>query len=438
MITHLSHLATALESNARLYFVWIESTTKRFNDLPDNTQTLCLCFALVWLSLFGFIVKNRREKYLHTAFAAPTILYSRQRSNTASSFDSPIFLQQNSQKGMKHYPFRSKNDLLTEPDDDEDHMLFASAQAPTKSTLDRIQLYGPMRLAFVYETWTPPPTWTETSRRIIPPDKHFHLVRYLAISWNTVTIHHGHRLGPNAADAIARDPSSNHKKDPPTELALGNISLHVQNPVEGGVVQFYSQDAPRDDWHEHTFPTAADAAQFQMDVLGLQVLGPTISNMFAALQIIHQGSMAHDGKEYICHDAGAQRYIEDRQKDYERLLAQSCFGCAWDDVMRCLGSVFPSIRLRLEAIWWKQATAHLTAEGEETNKSQSTTTNSNAPVDKSLFSIKPEYVKTRLLLGPLDFIRLFIPILPVTSLPRRSNSKQRVEQLLRWRKRVAR
>jgi hypothetical protein len=47
-------------------------------------------------------------------------------------------------------------------------------------------------------------------------------------------------------------------------------------------------------------------------------------------------------------------------------------------------------------------------------------------------------VKRRLLLGPIDFFRLFAPTVEAGALPKVGANPARVEQLLRWRKRVAR
>jgi hypothetical protein len=43
----------------------------------------------------------------------------------------------------------------------------------------------------------------------------------------------------------------------------------------------------------------------------------------------------------------------------------------------------------------------------------------------------------RLLLGPVDFFRLFVPILPETAVPEGESSRLRMEKMLRWRKRIA-
>jgi hypothetical protein len=53
-------------------------------------------------------------------------------------------------------------------------------------------------------------------------------------------------------------------------------------------------------------------------------------------------------------------------------------------------------------------------------------------------AIQSDYVDKRHLLGPVDFFRLFVPLLPPTSFPQEESNPQRMEQILRRRKIVAR
>ena len=255
--------------------------------------------------------------------------------------------------------------------DDLFELLAVERSSSQDNPMKRIKYYGPTQFALVYESLVPPPSWLEVSRQVIPPDKHFRLQRYLALTLSrsaTLGIHHatvGHT--PEAAQAIAHRPllsmpytvapKKSQEKEPPIELPLEDVSLQVANPVQSGVIHIYVKDTPREEWMEHTLPSAAFAAQFQTDLLAMQVLGPTIYDMFQALQLIHQGSIACKGKEFVWHDKEA--IGNDPNACDDNLLAQSCYEIAWDDCLRCFGSAFPSLRLRLEALWWKHTTEHM-------------------------------------------------------------------------------
>jgi hypothetical protein len=62
----------------------------------------------------------------------------------------------------------------------------------------------------------------------------------------------------------------------------------------------------------------------------------------------------------------------------------------------------------------------------------------DTPQDDLSSLLTEDYVKKRLLLGPIDFFRLFAPTVGSGALPKAGAKASRVEQLLRWRKRVAR
>jgi hypothetical protein len=337
----------------------------------------------------------------------------------------------------------------SEADEDDYFEFLASDMASAKDNpMKRINYYGPSQCSLVYESLVPPPSWSEVNRQVIPPDRHFRLQRYLALTLtesSTLAIHHTTKHSTEAAQLIARRQvqlnrqnsvatRNDQERDPPVILPLEQVSLHVLKPVQNGIIQIYVKDSTAEEWMEHTLPSAALAAQFQTDVVALQVLGPAIHSMYASLQLIHQGSRSHKGKEFVWHDRVSVG--NDTTADNDALLVQPSHGVAWDDCIRCLGSTFPSIRLRLEALWWKQATDHSPSDAMKLNENTQSL-QAKIALEESTMSLKADYVKKRLLLGPIDFIRLFIPHLPETAVPRHCSSKLRVEQLFRWRKRVA-
>ena len=150
-------------------------------------------------------------------------------------------------------------------------------------------------------------------------------------------------------------------------------------------------------------------------------------------------------------------------------------GIAWDDAMRALSSI-PSVRIALERLWLhhrnhgfpatmsvvgnppaptgqgplassKQKKRKRFSDNIEDNAKNGTepTKPGASPVTAaSLFdihqaSLTEEYINKRLLLGPVDFFRLFVPTLPDASVPQTNESnKERIDLMLRWRKRVAR
>ena len=204
------------------------------------------------------------------------------------------------------------------------------------------------------------------------------------------------------------------------------------------------------------------AAQFQLDLTALQLLGPVIYNMYQALCIVHQGSEAYAGEETVLHYAIKDVTSADAENDQsvvestEPVIATNS-GIAWDDAMRCLGSSFPTIRLRLEIMWWleihgslapsaasskkKSASSELISSTDEEPVEVAAEINSSrdAKEQGGASFLTPEYANNkRLVLGPVDFFRLFVPWLPETAIPEGESSRYRIEQMLRWRKRVAR
>jgi hypothetical protein len=237
-------------------------------------------------------------------------------------------------------------------------------------------------------------------------------------------------------------------------------SVHPKPPTDGGVLELYVKDSPREEWMEHTFHSAHAAAQFQMDLLAMQLLGDSIHNMYQALKIVHQGSVAHAGKEFVLHDrvceetvagggggddagAGASAGAGNTKSPYV-----TGEGVAWDDVMRCLGSSFPAINWKLETLWWREkvqsdtAAASVPSPRGPGNQTEAPLNADSTPAasgeDEIPNTMQHEYYKKRVLLGPVDFFRLFVPNLPEMEVPRIKSSRARMERMLRWRKRVAR
>lgn len=235
---------------------------------------------------------------------------------------------------------------------------------------------GPKGSSIKFETWTPPISWTDASKHIIPNN-----VRMKAQVTQVLL-----ELDLDEAKLFIGDAGAS--------VELRDVKLHVQN-VTAAVVELFIHDKKT----EHTFQSAQAAAQFQQDLLAYQIVGETVMNMYHSLELIHRGSEAHEGKESVLHDSVG---------DSEITLG----AVAWDDAFRCLGSAFPDLRAALE-----QFTV--------------------SPEDEVLASLAPEYQNKRNLLGHVDFFRLFSPLLPSGTQPRDQTSADRLEQFLALRKQVA-
>jgi hypothetical protein len=273
--------------------------------------------------------------------------------------------------------------------------------------------YGPSETSLRYETWTSPTSWAEVSRRIVPQDIMLKLRRILEIELNR-----GH--------LSIKEPKFSKKWE--LSLPAEDFSIHVQQPAEGAVLDLYVKPTIKEEWMEHTFQSAQHAAQFQLDLLAYQVLGKTLNNLFHSLSLVHSGSIACEQAEHVLHHAA----YSPRNEESER--ASAVAGVAWDDAMRALSSI-PTIRIALERLWLHQCRP---VDGypvrKKRNASPSKTVHSSA--EKGLLT--EEYTAKRLLLGPVDFFRLFVPALPDTAVPQLGSNRTRMEQLLSWRKRAAR
>jgi len=317
--------------------------------------------------------------------------------------------------------FPSEHSKYYLKDEDDEY----AAHRP-KSIRD-IEYHGAAITAIEYTTWTPPPSWGEASRYLLPH-------RSIAQLERKVVLHI-----PVQACLSIQEPEARHKtttkKNPDShimfQLPIRNFSCHTQSPPEGGVLEIYFKDSPREEWMEHTFLSAREAAQFQVDMLALQLFGDAIHHMYQALELVHQGSVAYDGKEMVLHDTECVAEVH-----------PTAGGIAWDDVMRCLGSSFSSMRVSLEALWWLEMTASTTPTSNPSSPrhrgNQSDQPKVEPEKDMISFNLQSEYWRKRLLLGPVDFFRLFVPKLPDDALPKSKSSQMRMEQMLRWRKRVAR
>jgi hypothetical protein len=321
--------------------------------------------------------------------------------------------------------------------------------------------YGPYRACLTYESWTPPPTWNEASKTVLPFHHRLPLQRVIALrvaSECTIQILPPGACAPSGGDGdkgakpVTVPAAATRMYEPALELPVEEVATHIQH-AEGGVLQLYVKESSREEWMEHTFATASHCAQFQTDLLALQLLGPAVYDMYQALEILHQGSMACPASELVLHDSAMDFHETGDPAKRDAKKAGQSKGIAWDDVMRCLGSSFPSIRYRLEALWWKQALPtsprrRKRSDRRSTNQGERRT--STDPMKPPVTAgekdrgadlshlLTDDYVKKRLLLGPIDFFRLFAPTVEGTALPKVGVEPLRVEQLLRWRKRVAR
>ena len=375
--------------------------------------------------------------------------------------------------------------LLTEGDDgisgEGDKLLFDDEIAKLEEhdrmlsakTAKRFAYKGPLVHSISHKTMTPPPTWTEASRRLLPShDRNWNLHQSVSLNIGrtstitfrrqptTATRSHVAAMSSSSSSLSPSTTTSTRKED--LTISVHEVAVHVKPPIEGAVLEIYIKDSSQEEWMEHTFRSAAAAAQFQVDLLALQFLGQIIFNMYEALELIHRGSMAYTGTETVLHDHAC---------DTDNLFAQSS-GVAWDDVMRCLGSTFSSMETRLEALRWirthgpsvrttrthqaRKKQQRVTPSGgsvagaDATTTTATTTATTTSKVTAHTVSthrdsdathsagLAPQYTGKRLMLGIVDFFRLFVPLLPDVAVPQNSSSRIRMEQLLRWRKRAAR
>jgi hypothetical protein len=294
----------------------------------------------------------------------------------------------------------------------------------------RVEYFGPEKVSIDFRTMTPPTSWQDASRRIIPSSIMAKLHRRLKIDCSTDQLD-------------VAEPSSGGKYD--FSLPMSSISINVHRPLEGAVISVYVRGTPKEEWMEHTFESAHAAAQFQLDLLAYQTIGTTLKHIFEALNMIYLGSSCYDGQEFVLHDDVRE---DDDDTSVPRWSKASAGCIAWDDAMRAMSSI-PTIRIALERLWLTHRHPNSITPflGKKKGKSKSPVSAAAAVAaidtaeeikETNLGIITEEYAGKRLLLGPVDFFRLFIPALPETALPEGESNRARMEQLLSWRKRAAR
>jgi hypothetical protein len=287
---------------------------------------------------------------------------------------------------------------------------------------ERVEYFGPSRSTFEYSTYTPPTSWAEASRSIIPAKYMTKLGRRLKLDFLNGTL-----------EII--EPTSGGKFD--FSFPLIDISIFIHRPLEGGVLSIYVKGTPKEEWMEHTFVSAHSAAQFQYDLLAYQVLGTSLKHIFESLNIVHQGSLAYDGQEFVLHDNCRQSNdkSESERKPPKSLNATRCI--AWDDAMRAMSSI-PTVRIALERLWLSHRLPANFDRKQKKGKDRDITVAAEEKDVSDLDVLSEEYSGKRLLLGPLDLFRIFVPSLKDTAIPEGESNKERMGHLLNWRKRVAR
>lgn len=361
----------------------------------------------------------------------------------------------------------------------------------------RVEYYGPFKpMLYCGSSLIPPLSFEDVSRRIVSTEIDLPLKRILKID-----------ILRGKLKVI--EPSTTKTQNQKWDLSynIDTISMKFHS-LDGGVVSIYNKQSNGEEtsssdsysssakekenqqqqdsdstWKEHTFESTHCAAQFQLDLLAYQVLGKPLRHLFNSLNLVHQGSLAYPGQEFVLHDnvrgdggsngdsEGKDKKKGDGEDDNKKLNNKSVEASqcvAWDDAMRAMSSI-PTVRIALERLWLShRRPSEISSSFEENdkqnndedndkrnnknkdaatkdNKGKNAKDRSKIALDNDKVSVaelsllKEEYTKNRLLLGPVDFYRLFVPTLPETAIPEGdSNNRGRMEQLLCWRKRVAR
>lgn len=243
--------------------------------------------------------------------------------------------------------------------------------------LGAVAICGHKAASIRYETWTPPTPWTDASKQLLPT--HTRMKAQVAQVQVELNLAHG----------ILK------VEDSETSFDLHKVQLHVQRTT-GAVIDLFIGGNKL----EHTFQSAQSAAQFQHDLLAYQIVGKVLINMYHSLELVHRGSEAHEGKECVLHD---------NVGDSEIIVG----AIAWDDVFRCLGGASSNLRAALE---------------QQTRRDWE---------ELELESLSSQYQSRRAMLGPVDFFRLFCPLLPAGSEPKNSSSPSRLKVFMDLRKHVA-
>ncbi|CAJ1957885.1 unnamed protein product [Cylindrotheca closterium] len=302
---------------------------------------------------------------------------------------------------------------LTSEENEDEGFLYDEFGLVTMSF--EVVYYGPGHTALKYSALSPPKDWAEASRQIIPHEIGTVLRRNIF-------------LDVSKANIAVKEPTSEGHWE--YELPINDSSVYVVPPAGGGVINLYERGTPKEKWKEYTFQSCNVAAQFQLDVLAYQVLGQTLRSIFEVLSIVHQGSMASDYTDYVLHASQVVEENDEAAKSDNQVENGGCI--AWDDAMRALSSI-PTIRIALERVWLNHRSpvrVSIDAKGKRKDVPA-------AAGDDSRY-INDAYLNRRVLLGPVDFFRLFVPALPQTAIPQIESNAVRMEQLLSWRKRAAR
>lgn len=294
----------------------------------------------------------------------------------------------------------------------------------------KVEYHGPFRpILNCGSSLVPPPPFEVVSRNIASTEIDLPLKRILKID-----------ILRGMLKVIEPTTSAQNQKWDLIYDNIDEISIKFKQPLQGSVFFLYKKgtQAYGPDWKEHTFESAHAAAQFQLDLLAYQVLGKPLKHIFEALNLVHKGSLACNGQEFVLHDEirGDGKTGDNTEKG----VSKTTHCVAWDDAMRAMSSI-PTVRIGLERLWLShKRPSEIRSKAADNAKDKSKIALENEKVSSAELSLlKEEYVKNRLLLGPVDFYRLFVPTLPETAIPEGDfNNRRRMEQLLCWRKRVAR
>ena len=301
----------------------------------------------------------------------------------------------------------------------------------------KVEYHGPFQpILNCGSTFVPPPPFEVVSRKIGSSEIDLPLKRIIKID-----------LLKGSLDVI--EPTTTVNMNQKYDMRyddIDEISIKFKEPREGGVFFLYKKGTKEHgpDWKEHTFESTHAAAQFQLDLLAYQALGKPLRHIFEALHLVHQGSLSCEGQEFVMHDNirddgnSGKNGEKDEKKSNNKENAVHCV--AWDDAMRAMGSI-PTVRIALERLWLSNnRPSAIGNKNTKSDKEKSKIAIEDEKVTSAELSLlKEEYIKNRLLLGPVDFYRLFVPSLPETAIPEGDfTNRGRMEQLLCWRKRIAR
>jgi len=221
---------------------------------------------------------------------------------------------------------------------------------------------------------------------------------------------------------------------------------------------------------EHTFGSPWQAANFQFTLLALKTVGSHINNMYTALELLRIASPDYSGQDTILLNTIANdtlseitpaRPLADAQKpsspntDKTESPTQvtpksknskpTTAGIAYDDVLRSLSGM-PSLAPHIHRI----RTDKQSKSNPNTLAQQEQTLITSAADTTPTNSTKLQYKNKRLILGYVDFFRIFVPNLPKAALPYSTPTvsrnpdhngihihRKRILQLVELRKKVA-